>query len=170
MLLVDGGLVSNLPFFVFSKRNAERQSRSKRTLLFTLEASRESAKPPNLQALLQQLITLSIDGSMDVQLRLAQDLAKVVIPTGAISATDFDKMDANAVKNLIESGREAAQNFITKELFSTRSSSPEQLPILDEHEAYLRITEQLYAAKSEVIISGPNTKWFWEHRRPRDFG
>jgi predicted acylesterase/phospholipase RssA len=162
MLLVDGGLVSNLPFFVFSMPDVKRHSRSKRTLLFTLEASREAAKPQDLEDLLQQLITLSIDGAMDVQLTLVQDLAKIAIPTGSISATDFDKMDTKAVKKLIENGSEATENFIKQELFSARSPSLEQRPIFDEHEAFLRITERLYAAKSEVIISGPNTKWFWE--------
>jgi len=162
MLLVDGGLVSNLPFFVFSSPDARQQSHCKRILVFTLEAARDAAKPVDLQALLDQLITLAIDGAMDVQLSLARDVARIAIPTGAVRATDFDKMSPHEVDKLIKSGVGAAETFIVNELFSTRIPAGEQRPIFDEHEAFLRITEQLYAAKSEVIIAGQNTKWFWE--------
>lgn len=34
--------------------------------------------------------------------------------------------------------------------------------IFDEHEAYLRVAEQIYSAKSEVVVASTDTRWFWE--------
>jgi predicted acylesterase/phospholipase RssA len=115
-LLVDGGLVSNLPFFVFSSPVTTKRYSSKRILVFTLEAARDSGKPTDLPDLLNQLITLSIDGAMDVQLSMAPDVARIAIPTGNIRATDFDKMSINKINDLIKSGAEAAETFIVNEL------------------------------------------------------
>jgi predicted acylesterase/phospholipase RssA len=161
MLLVDGGLVSNAPAFVFSRAKHKQRDAEQRTLLFTLQAAHAASPPADLDDLLGQLVTLSIDGSTDVQLTLTPDVARIPIPTGRIKATDFDKMNAEKVETLIESGRLATEEFIRNELLAV-SNAVEPRRLNDEQEAFLRVTEQIYSAKSEVIVSSRDTKWFWE--------
>jgi len=161
-LLVDGGLVSNIPHFLFSGEAAEKNKSHKRVLLFMLEANEERGRADDLRELGLQLVSLAIDGATDVQLTFTPDVARIVIPTGKIRATDFKAMDSTKVSTLIENGREAATAFISGELLNTHGSSQVTNTISDEHEAYLAVCEQLYTTRSFVRISMPNTKWFWE--------
>src|SRR5439155_5635364 len=139
--------------------NAKRRNR---ILLFMLEASEERKRAEDAKELAAQLVSLAIDGGTDVQLSFTPDIARIVIPTGKIRATDFNEMDDRKVATLIASGRTAADTFITGELLSTRGSPAESSSISDEHEAYLTIAEQLYSTRSEVRVAIPDTKWFWE--------
>jgi predicted acylesterase/phospholipase RssA len=160
-LLVDGGIVSNLPLFVFSGSNFHERGHGQRILLFMLEASEERQRADNIKELMSQLVSLSIDGGTDVQLSFASDVARIVIPTGNVRATDFNSINPEKVDQLIQNGRNAAENFIRSELFSARAASMDS-SIFDEHEAYLRVAEQIHAAKSEVVVALTDTRWFWE--------
>lgn len=161
-LLVDGGLISNLPHFLFSSKSSSKQKSRKRLLLFMLEATEERQRPADFLELLSQLATLAVDGATDLQLSFAPDIARIIIPTGHIQATDFDKMNDENVQWLIDSGRAAGETFMRRELLNVRGSSPATRVINDEHEVYLAVTEQLYSVQSEVKIASADTKWFWE--------
>lgn len=158
-LLVDGGLVSNIPHFLFTRDVGKGK---KRILLFLLEASDERKRANDAMEFLSQLASLAIDGGTDVQLAFTPDIARIVIPTGNIRATDFNEMDADKVSTLIAHGSSAAEKFITGELLTTQGSPAENVPIADEHEAYLTICEQLYSTKTCIKVVLPDTKWFWE--------
>jgi hypothetical protein len=160
-LLVDGGIVSNLPLFLFNESNLPKRGRGQRILLFMLEPSEERQRAEDLLELLSQIVSLAIDGGTDVQLSFAPDVARIMIPTGRVRATDFKIIDREKVDQLIQNGRKAADSFIRTELFSTRAASVDS-SIFDEHEAYLRVAEQVYSAKSEVVVALTDTKWFWE--------
>jgi len=160
-LLVDGGIVSNIPHFLFAGEGAHAKGR-KRVLLFMLEASEERKRADDAKELLSQLASLAVDGGTDVQLMFTPNIARIVIPTGSIRATDFNEMDKTKMATLIANGNDAAEKFITGELLSTQGNPAESTPISDEHEAYLTICEQLYSTKSSVRIALPDTKWFWE--------
>jgi predicted acylesterase/phospholipase RssA len=161
-LLVDGGIVSNIPHFLFAGASAQNAKGRKRLLLFMLEASEERKRADDAKELLSQLASLAIDGGTDVQLSFTPDIARIVIPTGNIHATDFNEMDETKVAMLIANGRCAAETFITGELLSTQGSPAESSSISDEHEAFLTICEQLYSTRSSVRVAIPDTKWFWE--------
>jgi len=161
-LLVDGGVVSNIPHFVFSGEALQSNKARKRVLLFMLEATEERRRAESALELIGQLASIVVDGGSSVQLAFSPDLARVVIPTDAIRATDFEQMDSDKVTMLISNGRRAAQAFIADEIRNTRSSSTELRPIMDEFEAYLVASEQLHATTEEVRIAMPNSKWFWE--------
>ncbi len=161
-LLVDGGVVSNLPLFVVTGSERQMNRHRKRVLLFMLEAETQRKRADHIIELLDQLVSLSIDGGTDVQLRFAPDVARIVISTGSVKATDFNHMTKDQVEMLIESGRNAADGFIKKELLSARSGATEEASVFDEHEGYLRITEQIYSTKTEVVVAMSDTRWFWE--------
>jgi predicted acylesterase/phospholipase RssA len=161
-LLVDGGLVSNLPLFVFASRSNFDQPPGRRTLSFALEADQSTDRPRDAKTYLRKLIGLTIDGGTDVQLRFQPDMAKITIPTGTIQATDFESMDATKVETLIENGRVATNSFLRHELLGTRSGTLQSKSIFDEHQAFQRLTDQLTAVRKQAIISFSDTKWFWD--------
>ena len=161
-LLVDGGIVSNIPHFLFAGESRSPAKARKRVLLFMLEATEERKRANDAKELVSQIASLAIDGSTDVQLTFTPNIARILIPTESIRATDFDQMDAAKISMLIANGRSAAENFITSELLNTHGSSPDSHSISDEHEAYLTVCEQLYTIRSDVRIAMPDTKWFWE--------
>lgn len=161
-LLVDGGLVSNIPHFLFARDGIQHGKGRKRVLLFMLEASEERKRADDTKEFLSQLASLAVDGGTDVQLSFTPDIARIVIPTGSIRATDFNEMNEATVATLITSGSSTAQTFITGELLSTQGSPAETAAISDEHEAYLTVCEQLYSTRSCVRVALPDTKWFWE--------
>ena len=106
-LLVDGGILSNLPHFLFSNTSVAGHSGS-RLLLFSLEASEYRGRAGDLKELLGQLATLIVDGGTQIQLAFAPDAARIVIPTGNIRATDFWQMDSRRIAELVQNGRFAA--------------------------------------------------------------
>jgi predicted acylesterase/phospholipase RssA len=161
-LLVDGGIVSNIPHFLFFGEAMRNVKGRKRVLLFLLQSSEDISRAQDAQEFAFQIASLVVDGGSNVQLAFTPDLARIVIPTGTIKATDFKKIDKAVVATLLENGRQAASRFIEHELLNTQSTSMELRPIADEHEAYLAVSEQLYATKSVVRIAMPDTKWFWE--------
>lgn len=161
-LLVDGGLVSNLPLFVFAGGTSTDQFPDRRTLSFTLEADQSSEQPRDPVTYLRKLIGVAIDGGTDAQSRFQRSVAKVAIPTRDIQAVDFDRMNRSTVEMLIDSGSQTTTNFIRRELLAAQESIARAKSFPDEHQAYLRLTEQLTSARNSVIASFPDTKWFWE--------
>lgn len=161
-LLVDGGIVSNIPHFLFTGGFEHFPKERKRILLFMLEGSEDRKRADDLEELLFQLASLAIDGGTDVQLAFTPDIARIVIPTGNIRATDFGEMNKNKVEMLIKNGTTTTEVFIMNELLRTHGSTSVALTINDEHEAYLTVCEQLYSTRSSVSVVMPNTKWFWE--------
>jgi predicted acylesterase/phospholipase RssA len=158
--LVDGGLVSNLPHFVFLERDGPERDR--RILCFALESDEPNQRPADAMEYVTRLVSIAVDGATDVQLRFNSDAATIFIPTGTLKATDMDRMDAETVNTLIASGEAAAGSFIRKELLGTVGLGARNEPLLDEHQAYLQITEQLTAVRRQAIVSFPDTKWFWD--------
>ena len=161
-LLVDGGIVSNVPHFLFTGEAAENNKGPQRVLLFMLEASEHRHRAEDIKELVSQLASLAVDGGTNVQLAFTPDVARIVISTGDIRATDFNEMDETKVSTLIVNGRSAADTFITRELLNTHRSAVQADSISDEHEAYLTACEQLYSTRTDVRIAMPDTKWFWE--------
>jgi len=159
-LLVDGGLVSNLPHFVFFHK--EEPEREKRVLCFALEADEPTGRPVDAPAYMRRLVSLSIDGATDVQLRLQTNIGKVFIHTGSVQATDMDRMDLATVDALIEKGKTATDSFIRQELRGATKLSISNRILLDEHQAFLSITEQITAVRRQAVISFRDTRWFWE--------
>lgn len=154
--LVDGGIVSNLPTFVFA-RNGRRPPR--RILAFRMIADREPHANWTLQELSLRLIDTVISGAADVQLKLQDNIEAIVINIGGASTVDFT-MSKKTREALHLKGRDAAQTFITEGgLSRLRSKFP--FDIRDKDEAYLAISRQIEACE-RVIISERDTAWYWQ--------
>jgi predicted acylesterase/phospholipase RssA len=104
---VDGGVLSNLPTFVFSDRQISDRVLASRVLAFTLKADDADPTQWGTEHFLQLLAAAIVDGGQSLQLDLQTNVTTIVIPTGKITATDFDRITPEAVTTLISNGATA---------------------------------------------------------------
>ena len=159
---VDGGVLSNLPAFVFQHAHKTGHAPlSTRILAFTLTASAESSPPKNTQQAALALIDTIIDGGANIQQRIA-DVHVIDIATGSIRATDFHLINSEALETLIENGRHAARTFFDDELARIRASEMPSGLLTGDDEVYAGVTERLNdSGVRHVWVVGPKTRWLY---------
>lgn len=157
---VDGGLLSNLPTFVFKNK---QESSYERILAFSLQSNIGQEKDfDTVKDYLGQLTSTAIDGSIDLQLALQTNIHLIRINTGAIEATDFDKMDEKNVQFLLDSGTAATKQFFDNEVANIKSQQSKVNIFGDYFKSYNEIANSNASKVNEVIISDVNTYWVYE--------
>jgi hypothetical protein len=78
-----------------------------RVLAFTLKADDADPTQWGTEHFLQLLAAAIVDGGQSLQLDLQTNVTTIVIPTGKITATDFDRITPEAVTTLISNGATA---------------------------------------------------------------
>lgn len=159
---VDGGILSNLPTFVHRLYPPQVKPMSSRILAFTLVADEVTTEHWNAGTLMTLLTGTIVDGAQDIQSRLSGDVYSIPISTGAVQATDFNKMDSKTVNILIESGKKAACDFFDREAEIVREDGATSSRLLGEHEAYLAAVENLSRRTDDLIICEQNTEFVYE--------
>lgn len=158
---IDGGILSNLPAFVFSEAIfGNTRPFANRILAFTLKSSQEDTTPKTGMEMFRATINTVVDGATAVQGRLMQSVHEIRIDTGQIKATDFEKMDQTQVNSLISRGAECTAEFFDNEL--SRVSSAEQGPkrLYGTDEIYASLTESLDEIKiNKIVICDTTAKW-----------
>ncbi len=155
---VDGGLLSNLPTFVFAD---DRQPSTTRVLAFNL-TSEESAGKVEIcrQGLIRSLVDTVIDGSGDLQAKLFS-VARIEINTGEVRATDFHKIDEEKNSELFALGKEAARSFFAAEKLNiSKDTKTGLLPGDDEMRAV--ITQKLGEHVTQVDICESDTDFIYK--------
>jgi predicted acylesterase/phospholipase RssA len=158
---VDGGVLSNLPAFVFSKREHSHRPLASRVLAFTLVADEVSLDAWNTELFLQLLASAVVDGSQKLQLDLLSNIHVVSIPTGSIKATDFDKMNPEATNMLIQNGVAATRSFFEQELLNVRPAPSTEAVCYGIDEMYTRVTESLELVLDRIVVADINTDWVY---------
>jgi predicted acylesterase/phospholipase RssA len=159
---VDGGVLSNLPAFVFSDRGRSERALASRVLAFTLIADESDPREWGTENFLKLLANAVVDGAQQLQVQLQPNLHVVKIPTGNIKATDFDKMTAEATNSLIDSGTRATRTFFDGELLHVKSVPQNVASICyGTDELYTRVTEALELDIERIVISDHNTDWVY---------
>lgn len=162
-LLVDGAAVSNSPVYLFTKQSGQRARREENVLLFSLRADRTHSQPQNVIDLLRKVAAAAIDGSSHVQLSLSPEVERVVISTGDVQATDFERMRSSSVRaSLVSSGRRAAHDFIKSQNALPSARTDRSNYIHDTHQLYMKVVERVHNVNRRVLASFDNTRWFWE--------
>lgn len=116
VLHVDGGVISNLPSYVFAEVQASAARFSERVLTFRLRSSGKSnIEFSGFGAFARAIADALVSGGTAVQLRLQPNVYSLQIDTGDIKSTDFDKLDAAAQERLINNGRSAVRAFVENE-------------------------------------------------------
>jgi predicted acylesterase/phospholipase RssA len=158
--LVDGGVLSNLPAFVFAdSRDSFAPVTSVLALQLKGETDRSDWSPANT---LHRLIDTIVAGATDVQLALHPAVHVVTIPTGHVKATDFRLMNGSVIKELVASGDSAMAAFIRTEASQFKATAQDVAYLHSEEDLYYELAAQADTPSIEVRIAAPDTVWFWK--------
>src|SRR5262245_53748911 len=117
-LCVDGGMLSNLPSFVFANDLPQNVGRfSARILAFRLIEAAPEANPRlgGIEAFALAIANTVISGSTEIQQECQSEVYPVPIDTGTVKATDFDTLTANKKTELAKNGHDAVKHFVENE-------------------------------------------------------
>jgi predicted acylesterase/phospholipase RssA len=158
---IDGGVLSNLPAFVFSGPDfAQNKPFANRILAFTLVASHEDRSPATGKELFKAAVSTIVDGASALQGRLVQSVHQIPISTGEIQATDFSSMNGERLTWLSNQGRDAARTFFDDELGRVQAAQTGVNLLSGDDEIYSALTEMLDdVGISHVVISDNQTRW-----------
>jgi predicted acylesterase/phospholipase RssA len=158
---VDGGVLSNLPTFIFSGRENSDRPFSTRVLAFSLNADEEAQTAWGTVQFLKLLLNTIVDGSQKLQLDQQKDVHVIKISTGDVKATDFRRMTAALTQSLVDSGARAASKFFDEELQHVRSARPTASICYRTDELYTHVTDGLDIPLERVVIAENNTNWVY---------
>jgi len=158
---VDGGVLSNLPSFVFN--SDEDQDVDERILAFCLQADdRGEQDVSGLKSFVTALADTLIDGAQDLQLRLQAEVHPITISTGDIKATDFDRIDKKAISTLMESGIRAAASFFDEETLRVRRRARRSDTCRTYMQSYDVIARTVEMPIAEVVVCETTTDWVYK--------
>jgi len=158
---VDGGMLSNLPAFVYTDRNFDDRPLASRILAFALKSDDNDRFEGSTLNYLKVLVNTIVDGGQELQVGIQRDVHVISIPTGDIKATDFEKMDQRAIENLIKRGTEAAQEFFRDELRQVKATQQGNSLCYGVEELYSAIVENLDRSVTDILIAEENTEWVY---------
>lgn len=156
---VDGGLLSNLPSFIFQKEYNKIYSK---ILAFSLESKTGENKFYDFFSFNKALIDTTLDGNLDIQLDMQKDLHIIRINTGDIKATDFDKITPDSINYLMQQGRESTKYFFENELSIIKNEAKRDDICPDLFCNYNSIVTANTFNHEEVIILEQNTDWVYD--------
>lgn len=160
-LYVDGGVLSNLPAFVFKPlRDSRDRSLLSRTLCFLLTEDTPTEKIKSIKDLGLRLGASVTGGATKIQLELQEDLYPIAINTGAIRATDFDSVDGQEKEWLRTQGYEKVRNFIKKERLYLHGL-PDNRTYHGYQEMLLRLVQSLAQCRKDLTIVGTDSYWLY---------
>ncbi len=151
---VDGGVLSNLPSFVYKKNEPSDVPLASRVLAFALQGDPQH----ETGHMLSRLAETVVDGNQDIQGSLLGEIPTIRIPTGEVKATDFSKMTKEKVDQLIQSGIEAAKKFFEEESLHVRNSGSSRRIIQGSDELNASLIERASGVQ-ELIISELDCKF-----------
>ena len=154
---VDGGMLSNLPNFIFS--DVPHYSK---ILCFRNNNVGKTQQIKTAKDYFSSLIETIIDGAIGIQ-QLFNDKYDVIIDTGAISATDFTKMaNKDIVADLINKGAKAMDAFLDNEDASYQDGKNSSMLFFHtEEQVHSMVAELSLHTYQEITVMHDNTYWAW---------
>jgi predicted acylesterase/phospholipase RssA len=150
---VDGGLLSNLPAFVF-----ETNSTYNKVLGFSFKSSDcEPFNDPLTYA--NSIVETAIDGSMDIQLKIVSHTHLIKIDSDSVKSTDFDSLTEEKKNLLIENGKKAAADFFDHEIDNLRLEKNISKVSEDIFDMFNRLVSSIDKTINEVLITDEKTIW-----------
>lgn len=154
---VDGGILSNLPNYLFSK-----EPHYNRILCFKNQGNVSEQSLRKINDYISSLIDTVVSGAIDIQQKFTQESYEVTISTGAISATDFEKVDESVIDKMVSEGAEAMDKFLDDEQSFVKNHPSDSLPILHTEEQMYSMVSYLSLEKhAEICVCCENTYWCW---------
>jgi len=159
-LYVDGGMLSNLPTFVFSDRSKSPLALGGRILSFRLMGAESQRAERNIGWLAQRLIGTAIDGSAIIQSGMQGNISTVAIETGKVSSTNFD-ISQSEVDFLLRSGRTAVTEFIRNEHDKLNDTFTGDVARYGEDHLFDDVAMEMSTPGRRLVVGCKDTKWFW---------
>ena len=158
---IDGGVLSNLPVFVFSGPEfAQNKPFASRILAFTLIAAQGNRTPATGKELFKAAVSTIVDGASALQGRLVYPVHQIAIDTGDIQATDFALMNSEKINWLVSQGSHATEAFFRDELGQVQAVQLHANLLSGEDELYSALTEALDDVNiKHVVIRDSQTRW-----------
>ena len=157
---VDGGLLSNLPAFVFAESRSSG-SLGGRVLAFSLQ---DDSKPPARWGhieLLHSLVGTIVGGATQLQTSMQSGVNVISIPTGDVRATDFN-ITTEKIDELIDSGREAVFCFIRDEALHLQLEMEKATWYTDKGNLLAELVREARTYGTDLVVVMPDTHWFWQ--------
>lgn len=162
-VMVDGGMLSNLPAFVFAGSNQAHRGRfSERILAFRLsdDGTHSGKRIGSILDFGAAIANTVVKASSAIQLGLQPDVFTIDIPTGSIQATDFDKVGEAEKEDLHQKGERAVKTFVNSER-GTVSQLRADTNYNGFEERLLVYVQMLSEASESVWISDQSSYWIW---------
>ena len=154
---VDGGILSNLPNYLFSK-----EPHYNRILCFRNKGDIFNHDITSIKDYGSSLIDTVVSGAIDIQQKFTLESYDVTISTGNISATDFDRICDSVIDELVLAGSRAMDDFLDQEQSFVKNHPSDSLPILHTEEQMHSMVSYLSLEKhDEICICCENTYWSW---------
>lgn len=154
---VDGGILSNLPNYLFSK-----EPHYNRILCFRNQGDNADSSLNTIGEYCSSLIDTVVSGAIDIQQRFAQESYEVIINTGDISATDFKRINDSVIDELVLAGAKAMDDFLDDEKSFVKNHPSDSMPILYTEEQMHSMISYLSLEKhDEICVCCENTYWSW---------
>lgn len=159
---VDGGMLSNLPTFVFSSSLSYDK-----ILAFSLYSAdcKQDENGISLMDYLAAIANTIVDGAKDIQTKLHSRCYNIQIEIKGIAATDFQLLqNKKDVRNqLIEQGENEMRSFLNKEnTFMEHYGINNIDSFNDQSQMRTQISFNSIEKNDHVIVASKHTKWCWE--------
>lgn len=154
---VDGGVLSNLPSFIFAD-----EPHYNRILNFRLKSDEDQQKISSVKKFATSLIDTVVEGACNIQKDLSTDSFDVSIKVNAISSIDFDRIDAPAIDGMIRQGELAMDTFLDEELTFFLESRHTTRILRDKEQMRSLVSYISLEKQKEIYVSSENTYWCWE--------
>jgi predicted acylesterase/phospholipase RssA len=159
-LFVDGGMLSNLPSYVFAAPGTNALALGGRILAFRLVGDDAERSAWRLDRLVMRLIDAAISGATAVQQSMQRDVTTVIIPTGKVLSTNFD-IEETDVNFLLDSGRKSVTELIRNEHQHVAPHLFMDGARAGEDELFDDLVREMTAPGQRLAVACQDTKWFW---------
>ena len=154
---VDGGILSNLPNFLFSK-----EPHYNRILCFRNQGDNEDSSLDSMGEFASSLIDTVVSGAIGIQQIFTRESYEVTINTGKLTATDFNTIDESVIDQLVLAGAKAMDAFLDEEKSFVKSHPSDSIPMLHSEEQMHSMISYLSLEKhEEICVCCENTYWSW---------
>lgn len=153
---VDGGMVSNLPSYLMKPKSIFNK-----VLAFGFKRHSSFPDIKNGLDLFQRILFSAIDGGMDVQLTLQQNVSVIEIDTGGVEATDFDKITIAKKRILLQNGQKATSDFFESESVNVRKKNRNENLGFDVTESFNLLIKSSTYLRQEILISDDKGSWIY---------
>lgn len=154
---VDGGILCNLPNFVFAE-NAQYN----KILSFRFVPNKDRLLHKTVRDYCDNIVDTVIQGADNLHDLQPIETYDIPISSGDVSATDFAMIKPETIAELIEKGRKATEKFFDNEQYFSYSKVGHITKKMTSIEQVHSLVAYLGNDKhDEVIVSYPDTKWVW---------